>query len=115
MPDDCGVARPDDPEDWQDFMLGVFDLIATARDLQANEEAVDLLDEARQLLIAEFQRKFPGYGAAVVPSGETVRFRPIADVSVCRTTAPWTWTSSHCSAWSGSPTELKTATDLALG
>ena len=62
MPDECGVARRNDPEDWQDFMLGVFDLIATARDIEANDEAVDLLEQARQMLIAEFQRRFPGYG-----------------------------------------------------
>ena len=62
MPDESGAARPDDPEDWQDFMLGIFDLIATARDLEANEDAVDLLEDARRMLIVEFQRKFPGYG-----------------------------------------------------
>jgi hypothetical protein len=57
-----GVSRPDDPQDWQDFMLGLFDLIETAKSIEANEDAVEVLEEARRRLIAEFERKFPGHG-----------------------------------------------------
>jgi hypothetical protein len=62
MPDEFGGSRPDDPEDWQQFMLGMFDLIEEARSIEVSESALDLLEEARQHLLTEFERKFPGYG-----------------------------------------------------
>lgn len=62
MPDEFGVAQPGNAEDYQQFMLGLHDLIAEAADLQARSDAIHMLADARLLFIEEFEAKHPGYG-----------------------------------------------------
>jgi hypothetical protein len=62
MPDEYGLPQPDNPEDWQQFMLGVFDTIEEANNVGAPEAGIRLLSQAREIFKAEFQRKFPGHG-----------------------------------------------------
>jgi hypothetical protein len=62
MPDEFGRSKFDDPDDWEDFMLGMFDIVEQARDLKADEDAIDLIERGRLKLISEFERKFPGRG-----------------------------------------------------
>ena len=62
MPDEFGVPQPGNAEDYQQFMLGLHDLIAEAADLQARPDAIQMLADARLLFIEEFGAKHPGYG-----------------------------------------------------
>lgn len=62
MADEYGVPLPDSPEDWQQFMLGLFDLIEEASNLNAAPEGIYLLGQAREVFKREFAHKFPGYG-----------------------------------------------------
>lgn len=62
MPDEYGVLRSDDPQDYQQFMLGLYDIIEDARNLHARADAIKLLEEARSMLINDFETKHPGYG-----------------------------------------------------
>ncbi|TPG41944.1 hypothetical protein EAH89_28275 [Roseomonas nepalensis] len=62
MPDKYGVPLPGNAEDYQQFMLGLYDLLAAARDLQAQAEAIEMLAKARRMFIEDFEAKHPGYG-----------------------------------------------------
>lgn len=62
MPDEWGVPLPDSPEDHQPFMLGLYDIIAEARDLGLAPEGIELLERGRLVLLDEFEAKHPGYG-----------------------------------------------------
>lgn len=62
MADEYGLPQPDCAEDWQQFMLGMFDIMEEASNLTAAPEGIRLLGEAREVFKKEFARKFPGYG-----------------------------------------------------
>ncbi len=62
MPDEYGISQPNDPEDWQQFLLRVFDTIEEANQLDAPQDGIRLLNQARDVFKEEFARKFPGYG-----------------------------------------------------
>lgn len=62
MADEYGVPQPDCAEDFQQFMLSFYDLGTTGMELGADERALDLLRQARNILIDEFEVRFPGYG-----------------------------------------------------
>ncbi len=62
MADEFGAPEPGNAEDYQQFMLALYDLLADGRDLEAREDALSLIAQARLLLIDEFEAKHPGYG-----------------------------------------------------
>jgi hypothetical protein len=62
MADEYGVPQPECAEDWQQFMLGIFDIIEMATNVGADANGVRLLSEAREVFKGEFARRFPGYG-----------------------------------------------------
>lgn len=62
MADDYGVPQPDCAEDWQSFMLGMFDMIEEASNLGAAPEGIELLGQARDVFKQEFALRFPGHG-----------------------------------------------------
>ena len=62
MADEYGVTQPDSAEDYQQFMLGLFDLIADAGDGCYAPEGIRLLKDAREVFLKEFEERFPGYG-----------------------------------------------------
>jgi hypothetical protein len=62
VPDEHGRSKSDDPDDWQDFMLRMFDVVEQAKDLEVDDDAIDLIERGRVKLIDEFERKFPGRG-----------------------------------------------------
>lgn len=53
----------DPAEGYQQFMLGLYDLEADARDEAYSPEAITKLREARLIFLAEFKTKYPGYGS----------------------------------------------------
>ena len=62
MADEYGVPQPGDPEDYQQFMLALHDVIAHGGDIEAREDALLLIAQARLMLIDDFEAKHPGYG-----------------------------------------------------
>lgn len=62
MPDSYGVPQPGNPEDYQQFMLGLYDLMEAARDIRACPDAIEMLKKARLLLLDDFEAKHPGFG-----------------------------------------------------
>ena len=49
MPDEYGLPQPDNPEDWQHFMLRVFDTIEEATNLGAPQDGIRVLSQAREI------------------------------------------------------------------
>ena len=62
MVDEYGVPQPTSGDDWQQFMLGLFDTIEQASDLGASAEGIKLLGQAREVFKQELAVKFPGHG-----------------------------------------------------
>ena len=62
MPYSHGVPQPGDAEDYQQFMLALYDLMEAARDIHACPDGIEMLKKARMLLLDDFQAKHPGYG-----------------------------------------------------
>jgi hypothetical protein len=62
MADEYGVPQPDCAEDYQQFMLRLFDLMTHAKEAEYAPDGIQLLSNARLIFIDEFERKFPGYG-----------------------------------------------------
>lgn len=52
----------DPAEQYQEFMLGIYDTEALARELGYSKQAVTLLRQARIAFLEEFKSKHPGYG-----------------------------------------------------
>jgi hypothetical protein len=52
----------DPAEAYQQFMLGLFDMEAEAREADYSQEAIARLHEARLMFMGEFKNKFPGHG-----------------------------------------------------
>ena len=52
----------DPGEQYQEFMLGLYDTAALARELGYSKKAVTLLHQARIAFLEEFKAKHPGYG-----------------------------------------------------
>jgi hypothetical protein len=52
----------DPAERYQQFMLGLHDMLADAGDYGYSEEACARLAEARLLFMDEFENRHPGYG-----------------------------------------------------
>ncbi|MGV7216553.1 hypothetical protein [Bradyrhizobium sp. UFLA05-112] len=63
MPDSYGVPQPGNAEDYQQFMLALYDLIEDARNLGACGDGIETLKTARLLLLDDFEAKHPGYGS----------------------------------------------------
>ncbi|WP_226698878.1 hypothetical protein [Qipengyuania gaetbuli] len=59
--DECGRIK-DPAERYQQFMLGLYDLLAEAADDGYSPEACQRLAEARQMFIDEFEQRHPGFG-----------------------------------------------------
>ncbi|MDH2350029.1 hypothetical protein QCM77_40880 [Bradyrhizobium sp. SSUT18] len=63
MPDSYGVPQPGDAEDYQQFMLALYDLMEVARDIHACPDGIEMLKKARLLLLDDFETKHPAYGS----------------------------------------------------
>ena len=62
MPDEYGVPQPGNAEDYQQFMLGLYDTIEAAGNLHACPDAIEMLKKARRMFLDDFEAKHPGYG-----------------------------------------------------
>jgi len=62
MADQYGVPQPGCAEDYQQFMLGLYDLIEDAKDGSYSSDGIKALIDARSTFLREFETSFPGYG-----------------------------------------------------
>lgn len=74
MPDKYGVPQPDDTEDYQHFMVGLYDMIEAAHNLRTVPDVVEMLRKVCPIFLDDFEANHPGYRRSMLAAlGSSLR------------------------------------------